>query len=102
MKITVTKREVFDFDYDEEITRLKECFEGEQLQRQLDIINTALIDKDFDTCEYMIVKLPYCENACCPEQEFVGEWQNIIYGGVSNHYKRWVIDDEIQIDISEK
>jgi hypothetical protein len=73
MKIIVNRTEVFDFDYDKEIER-------EQLQRQLDFINTALIEKDSEKALEIYDNMPYDEENECPEQEYTGLWTGIIWG----------------------
>lgn len=81
MKITVTKTEVYDYDLKKEIRRLKKCFKGEQLQRQMDILQAVFVEKDMVKFEELYYALPYCEKLGCSEMEYVGDWVNAFGGG---------------------
>ncbi len=81
MRITVTKTEVYDYDLKKEIRRLKKCFKGEQLKRQLDILQAVFVEKDMEKCEKLYYALPYCEKHECSEMEYVGDWVNVFWGG---------------------
>lgn len=81
MKIIKTIKEVYEFDAEEELKRLKQSFEGEQLQRQLDIFNTIFKEKDLNKAADLIENLPYCEEGGCPEAEYLGLWVSIFTGG---------------------
>jgi hypothetical protein len=81
--ITITKitTKVYEFDYDKELKRLRDCFKGKQLKRQLDILNTIFIDKDIKKAVDLVDKLPYCPKEECSEEEFCGAWYGIFFGG---------------------
>ncbi len=87
MKITKTITTEFEFDYDAEVKRLEDNFQGAQLQRQLSILNhfkngdyVAMHD-DYDS-------LPYDDDEGCPEQEFTGQWYNVLFYGGNEYNTR--------------
>lgn len=92
MKIIRRKTETFEFDYNKEIKRLKKCFKGEQLRRQLDIIEAMFKEKNLNKVEELYFSLPYCEKEECPEQEFVGLWIYIFAGGWGEN--EYLVDED--------
>ncbi len=85
MKITKTITSEFEFDYDAEIKRLKDNFQGDQLQRQLSILNHFMNGK-YELMEREYENLPYDENEECPEQEYTGSWFGILFCGTNEYW----------------
>lgn len=83
MKIRVTIVEDYEYDEKKELKRLKKLFKGEQLQRQLVIFNHFL-NQEWDQMKEAYHALPYDEEEECAEQEYVGMWSSIIFGGWGN------------------
>lgn len=81
MKIKKVKTEIYEFDLDEEIKRLKSCFKGQQLQRQMDIIDAMFNEKNIIKASDLINNLPYDEDEECHEGEYVGMW-TAVFGNV--------------------
>jgi len=82
MKITVTTIESFDYNTDAEYKRLRDCFEGDVLKRQLDILDAFLNgDDDFSKVRELFNNLPHNEESGCSEREFVGDWITFFTGG---------------------
>ena len=79
MKITITTVQEYDYDLEEEISRLQELFKGSVLKRQLNLLN-AFMAQDLDKVENLYHNLPYNKKEECPEQEFVGLWISILWG----------------------
>ena len=73
MKITIKKE--FVFDLAEEKRRLKRCFKGKQLARQMAIVN-AFESRDFQKCVELFDKLPYDKKFS--EKEYVGLYFNFL------------------------
>lgn len=84
MKIQLTIVENYEYDEQEELKRLKDCFEGEQLDRQLAIFNHFL-NQEWDKMKEAYFNLPYDDKEGCPEQEYVGLWSYIVFGGSSSY-----------------
>lgn len=78
MKIKRIRTEKFEFDYDKEIKHLHDCFKGEQLKRQLNILKAAFEDKNLDVAAELVQDLPYCDEEGCWEVEFLGSWAGIL------------------------
>lgn len=93
MRIKKVKTEIYEYDLDEEIKRLKKCFKGDQLQRQLDIIDALFVEKDFVKTGKLIDELPYCEEGGCPEQEYVGMWSSIFGSSSWGCYENLIEED---------
>lgn len=82
MKIIKRIEEVYEFDLEKERKRVNKCFEGEQLQRQLDILDAMFVEENFEKVKELYHNLPYDEEEECAEQEYVGLWLAIFsYGG---------------------
>ena len=80
MKFKVITTKTFEFDVEEEEKRLKKCFSGERLERQMNLIELFKQNKLEDLYEaYM--ELPYNDEDEYPEQENVGLWFSALYGG---------------------
>jgi len=79
MKIKITTVQEYEYNIEEEISRLNEVFKGSVLKRQLAILD-AFIAQDLDKVEHLYHTLPYNEKEGCPEQEFVGLWFSILQG----------------------
>lgn len=77
MKIKVTVIKEYEYDEAKELARLKSCFKGAVLKRQLAIFN-AFLAKDLEKVSELYHELPYNSKAGCPEQEFVGIWMSIL------------------------
>lgn len=73
MKIHVEINREYIFDLEPEIERLKMCFKGEQLKRQMDILN-CFIEGDLEKMEELYNSLPECKKRECSEREYVGLW----------------------------
>lgn len=99
MKITVTKTEVYDYDLKKEIRRLKKCFKGEQLQRQMDILRAVFVEKDMVKFKELYYALPYCEKWGCSEMEYVGDWVNAFGGG--NWRCESLVDSDLVVDFEK-
>ena len=80
MKITRTTVEEFDFDLEAERARLREYFKGQQLRRQLAILNAMFADRDLELARRLYDKLPWCPRDECSEKEFVGLWISVFTG----------------------
>ncbi len=80
MKIILTRVEEYKYDPDKELDRLKSCFKGAVLKRQMAIFN-AFLKEDWEKVKALYNALPYNSKEGCPEQEFVGVWSSIVYGG---------------------
>jgi hypothetical protein len=68
------------FDVDREKKRLNSCFEGEQKNRQLEILQLFL-DKKYSECYTKMVELPYDKQKECSEVEYVNTF---VYESVKN------------------
>lgn len=79
MRIKITTVQEYEYDIDEEKRRLRSCFKGDVLKRQLDLLD-AFLNQDFDKVEELYHNLPYDKKKECPEQEFTGLWISIFYG----------------------
>ena len=79
MKIEVITTEIYDFDVEKEKKRLKKCFKGGQLKRQMEILD-AFLAEDFKLLDNLYHSLPRCEEQECAEQEYVGLWISIYTG----------------------
>jgi hypothetical protein len=91
MKITTITTKEFEYDDKKELKRLKKCFKGDVLKRQLEIFD-AFKAQEWDKVKDLYHDLPYNDDEECAEQEFVGSWIDIICGGWSeNSYltKTW-------------
>ena len=80
MIITRTTTETFEFDPDEERHRIVKSLSGEQQARQLTILDHFLAGR-FDEMEVCYDALPYDDEEECPEQEYIGLWHPILFGG---------------------
>jgi hypothetical protein len=80
MKITKTITTEFEFDYDAEVKRLTDNFQGDQLQRQLSILN-HFKNGDYDQMMDEYNLLPYDTDEECTEKEYVGWWFSVLYCG---------------------
>jgi hypothetical protein len=80
MKITKTTTSEFDFDFDAEVKRLEKNFKGDQLQRQLSILN-HFKNGDFVSMSDEYDNLPYDDEDECSEKEYTGLWCAILFGG---------------------
>ena len=77
MKIIKRVTETYEYDTEKELERLHKCFEGDQLQRQLDIFNAVFKEKDLKKASNLINALPRCEERECSETEYIGLWTAI-------------------------
>jgi hypothetical protein len=75
MKIKLNIEREYIFNLEPEIKRLKKCFKGAQLRRQMDILN-AFIEGDLKKMEELYFALPYCKKRECSEMEYVGSWMS--------------------------
>ena len=73
MKIIHTKTTCFEYDENRERSRLKHCFKGATLDRQLKLFN-AFLTGDFLAVDRLYNKLP------SHEKEFVGLWIYMVGG----------------------
>jgi hypothetical protein len=73
MKIKLKIEREYIFDLEPELKRLKKCFKGAQLKRQMDILN-AFVEGDLKKMEDLYYALPYCKKRACSEMEYVGPW----------------------------
>lgn len=89
MKIKVTTEELYEFDEKRELQRLKACFKGEILERQLKIFNHFLKGEN-DELQEEFYNLPYDEEEECSEMEYVGLWMGIISGDQSRY--KYLVD----------
>lgn len=71
MKIKFSK--VLDFDDQKEESRLRECFEGKQLARQLNLLELFRTYKWDDFMKFYN-NLPYSKEDHCSEKEFICEF----------------------------
>lgn len=94
MKITVTITEIYDYDLKKEVCRLKKCFKGEQLKRQMDILQAVFVEKDIEKFEKLYYALPYCEKHECCEMEYVGDWVNV-FGGRNWRCESLIKEDHV-------
>jgi hypothetical protein len=99
MKITVTKTEVYDYDLKKEIRRLKKCFKGEQLQRQMDILHAAFIERDDIKFRELYYALPDCKEHGWSEMEYVGSWINFFGGG--NWCREYLVEEDHVVDFEK-
>ena len=84
MKITKTITTEFEFDYDAEVKRLTDIFQGDQLQRQLSILN-HFKNGDYGKMMDEYIALPD-EYERCPEREFVGNWYDVLFYGGNEYW----------------
>jgi hypothetical protein len=75
MKIKLKIEREYIFDLKPELKRLKKCFKGKQLERQMDILN-AFVEGDLKKMEDLYYALPYCKKRECSEMEYVGLWMS--------------------------
>jgi hypothetical protein len=75
MKIKLKIEREYIFDLEPELKRLKECFKGAQLKRQMDILN-AFIEGDLKKMGDLYYALPRCAKKECSEMEYVGPWMS--------------------------
>lgn len=61
------------FDFDKEINRINDLFEGEIKERQLEILR-LFKEGDFSGALARFDDLPYDEDEECWEKEYVGSW----------------------------
>lgn len=73
MNFTQTKIYKWHLDVDAEKDRLKLCFKGRQLRRQLDILR-AIQKHDIKTALELYDNLPDCPENGWTEREYVGAW----------------------------
>lgn len=78
MKIVKTITKEYEFFPDQERQRLAKNFAGDQLQRQLDILD-AFLEKNVEKVHELYDALPYDPDGGCPEQEYIGWWYNVIF-----------------------
>ena len=63
----------FELDFSNELKRLRQCFKGKQLERQLNLIRLFQAGK-FNELESAFESLPQCRRDGCSEKEYVGTW----------------------------
>lgn len=80
MKITKTTTTEFEFTFEVEEKRLRKNFKGDQLQRQLSILN-HFKNGDYSAMSEAYDALPYDEDEECSEKEYIGLWCSILFGG---------------------
>lgn len=102
IKITSTQTKVYEYDLGSEIFRLKKCFKGKQLERQMDILQAVFVQKDMKRFEELYYALPYCEKYGCSEMEYVGDWINIVIEGAHECFDLVSRDYKIEYERLEK
>ena len=98
MKITRIFTDIFEFDIDQEIKRLKECFKGHQLQRQMNILHAMFVEKNIEKVMRLYYSLPECKKHGCTEMEYVGMWMEIFSG---NHCGTYLIKRDTVYDFDK-
>lgn len=97
MKITTITTKEFEYDEKKELKRLKKCFKGDVLKRQLEIFD-AFKAQEWDKMKELYFELPYDEEEECPEAEYVGAWIDIVFGGWSENSHLTKTWKEIRLD----
>lgn len=101
MKVVLTKTVEFEFNPELEITRLKACFKGRRLKRQMEILEHFL-SGDHDKMEACYIALPYDATNECAEQEYVGMWFAILFCGYNPYAGKEILklcSDETIVEI---
>lgn len=80
MKVKLARTESVEYDLSRELKRLRHCFKGETLGRQLLLIKYLLEGKIYELAE-LYDSLPYNEKNECPEKEYVGGWLRFLFNG---------------------
>jgi hypothetical protein len=87
MTIKMARTESIDYDIDRELKRLRKCFNGKTLERQLLLIKYLLEDRLKELAE-LYDNLPYNDKNECPEKEYVGSWLGFLFNGDT-----WILSD---------